>query len=519
MTEKFNPLHNFKYDVPAAIVVFLVALPLCLGVAVASGATPFAGIIAGVAGGIVTGLISRSPLSVSGPAAGLTTIVLAAIQGLPSYEAFLVSVFLAGCFQIVLGFLKAGIIGDFIPNSAIKGMLAAIGIILILKQIPHALGYDKDYEGDFYFAQSDGENTFSELLHLIDRHFTPGAIVVSLISIAFLFWWDSTPLRRRNRFLQLLPGPLIVVVFGVVMNEVFRATMPTLVIEAEHLVGLPTFASFGALAESLHFPDFSMVAHPAVWQSALTIGLVASMESLLSIEAVDKLDPYKRVTPTNRELMAQGAGNISSSLLGGIPVTSVIVRSSANVGSGGRTQAATILHGVLLMICVLSIPVLLNKIPLSALAAVLITTGYKLAKPGIFMEKYRKGWSHLLPFVITILAILFTDLLKGVLIGSVVSAFFIVYNNYKSAITVTCHENTWLVRFHKGLSFIHKYEVKQTLKNIPNDAAVIIDMRQTNFVDLDNVEIIRDFVQNARYRNIAVEYEFAKNSAVERWFQ
>jgi carbonic anhydrase len=256
-------------------------------------------IIAGIVGGIVVGLISGSPLSVSGPAAGLTTIILAAIQGLPSYEAFLLAVFLAGCVQIVLGLLKAGIIGDFIPNSAIRGMLAAIGIILILKQIPHALGYDKDYQGDFSFVQSDGENTFSEIFHLIDRHFTPGAIFISLLSIAFLFWWDSTPLRKKNRFLQLLPGPLVVVVFGVVMNEVFRNFVPDFVIEAEHLVGLPAFSSFGALAESLRFPDFSLIAHPDVWKSAVTIGLVASMESLLSIEAVDKLDPYKRITPTS----------------------------------------------------------------------------------------------------------------------------------------------------------------------------------------------------------------------------
>jgi MFS superfamily sulfate permease-like transporter len=487
-------------------------------VAVASGATPFSGIIAGIVGGIVVGLISGSPLSVSGPAAGLTTIILAAIQGLPSYEAFLLAVFLAGCVQIVLGLLKAGIIGDFIPNSAIRGMLAAIGIILILKQIPHALGYDKDYQGDFSFVQSDGENTFSEIFHLIDRHFTPGAIFISLLSIAFLFWWDSTPLRKKNRFLQLLPGPLVVVVFGVVMNEVFRNFVPDFVIEAEHLVGLPAFSSFGALAESLRFPDFSLIAHPDVWKSAVTIGLVASMESLLSIEAVDKLDPYKRITPTNRELLAQGAGNISSSLLGGIPVTSVIVRSSANVSSGGRTQSSTILHGSLLLICVLAIPTLLNKIPLAALAAVLITTGYKLAKPDIFIQKYKKGWSHLIPFIITILAILFTDLLKGVVIGSVVSAFFIVYNNYKSALTVLCDGDIWLVRFHKGVSFVHKAELKSTFKSVPDDTTVIIDMRQTNFVDLDNVEIIKDFAQNARYRNIQVEYDFAKGSPIERWF-
>lgn len=495
---------SLRYDAPAALVVFLVALPLCLGIALASGVPLFSGIIAGVVGGVVVGLISRSPLSVSGPAAGLTVIVLAAVNSLPSLEAFFLAVMLAGGFQMILGLLRAGLIGDFIPSAVIKGMLAAIGLILILKQIPHAVGYDHDYEGDFSFFQPDGDNTFSALLHMLNEKFTPGAITIALISLIFLFWWDASPLRKKG-FLQYIPGPLVVVIFGISANEFFKMVWPSFaIIDQAHMVTIPVADSFNSFLGQFRSPDFSMISHPAVWTTALTLGLVATVETLLSIEAVDKLDPYKRNTPANRELFAQGAGNIVSGLLGGLPVTSVIVRSSANVDAGARTRLSGILHGVLLFICVATIPFLLNKIPLSALAAVLIAVGYKLTKPSIFIKKYKKGWAHLIPFVLTIVAILLTDLLIGIGIGLVFSALFIIRANYHSAILHVSEGNKHLLRFKKDLSFLHKYELKRFLNEIPEDAELIIDVSRTSFIDLDNSEIINDFIEASALRGVKV---------------
>ena len=503
-SESFRLTSNLRYDAPASLVVFLVALPLCLGIALASGVPLFSGIIAGVVGGIVIGLVSRSPLSVSGPAAGLTVIVLDAVQSLPSFETFLLAVVLAGVLQILLGIFKAGIIGDFIPSSVIKGMLAAIGLILILKQIPHAVGYDSDYSGDMSFVQSDGENTFSALWHMLDKQFTPGAIIISLLSLIFLFWWDATPLRKKSIF-QYLPGPLIVVVFGVLANALFMTAAPALAIEAEHLVSIPVAGSFDAFLQLFSFPDFSHIGNQEVWVVALTLGMVASLESLLSIEAVDKLDPFKRTTPTNRELVAQGVGNITSGLIGGMPVTSVIVRSSANVSSGARTRMSAIMHGVMLALCAIAIPALLNKIPLAALAAVLLSVGYKLTKPEIFIKKYQMGWAHLVPFVTTIVAILLTDLLIGIGIGLFVGGAFVIFNNYHSAILHVADGKNHLIRFKKDMSFMHKYELKRTLEKVPSDSDLVIDISKTGFIDLDNVELINEFIQTASYRDIRVK--------------
>lgn len=501
-SESFRPSANLRYDAPAALVVFLVALPLCLGVALASGVPLFSGIIAGAVGGIVIGLISRSPLSVSGPAAGLTVIVLGAVQSLPSFEAFLLAVFLAGAFQILLGVIRAGLIGDFIPSSVIKGMLAAIGLILILKQIPHAVGYDSDPEGDFSFWQLDGENTFSTLWAMLDR-FEPGAILIALISLVFLFWWDYTPLRKKP-WLQYLPGPLVVVIFGVLANTFFQAAFPALAITSEHLVNIPVSSSFDAFLAHFRFPDFSQVGNREVWSTAITIGMVASLETLLSIEAIDKLDPFKRITPTNRELLAQGIGNMTAGLIGGMPVTSVIVRSSANVNSGGRTQVSTILHGVLLMVCVIAIPGLLNKVPLAALAAVLISVGYKLTKPQVFIDKYEKGLAHIVPFVVTIIAILLSDLLVGIGVGLFVAGAFIIFNNFHSAILHVTEGGKHLIRFKKDMSFMHKYELKRTLEKIPPDSDLVIDVSRSNFIDYDNAEIINEYIEAAHYKNINV---------------
>ncbi len=494
---------HWRQDLPASLVVFLVALPLCLGIALASGAPLFAGLIAGIAGGLVVGALSQSPLSVSGPAAGLAVVVLSAIQSLPSYQAFLLAVVLAGLLQILLGVARAGLVSNYFPSAVIKGMLSAIGIILILKQIPHAVGYDANYEGDESFWQADGYNTFSGLIHLFREALSPGAVIISVLSLVFLFWWESGRVKK-SPWMKLMPGPLVVVAFGILGNLVFQQFAPALAIGSEHLVSVPIAASASEFLAQFSFPDFSQATNKDVWLAGLTLGLVASVETLLNIEAVDKLDPLRRNTPPNRELMAQGAGNIVSGMLGGIPVTSVIVRSSANVNSGAVSKLSAIAHGALLLVCVVAIPAVLNLIPLSALAAVLISIGYKLAKPEIFVRKYRKGLAHFIPFVVTILAILFTDLLVGVCIGLMVGAFFVVRQNYHSAISMYQDGNNYLLRFKKDLSFIHKFELKGYLSQIPEESNVLIDLSMVSFVDLDNAEILNDFIATAKDKGIQV---------------
>ena len=411
-----NYLKNLGTDLPASIVVFLVALPLCLGIALGSGAPLFSGIIAGMVGGIIIGSLSGSQLSVSGPAAGLTAIVFAAITKLQVYEAFLLAVVLAGIIQMILGFLKAGILGDYVPNSVIKGMLAAIGIILILKQLPHFVGYDKDYEGDESFSQGDDENTFSAIFNSFDA-ITPAALIIGVISIIILIIWE-TKFFKSNKVLSLIPGPLVVVLLGVLLNYIFNINENYFHWgdRKVNLVTLPIAENASMFVSFFTFPDFSHIKNPQVWISGLTIAIVASLETLLGIEAVDKLDPLKRVTPTNRELKAQGVGNMVSGLLGGLPLTSVVVRSSANVMAGAKTKISTITHGFLLLVSVYFIPDILNTIPLSALAAILIFTGYKLAKVGLFKDFYRKGIDQFVPFVVTVLAILLTDLLIGIVV-------------------------------------------------------------------------------------------------------
>ncbi len=496
-------ISNLKYDLPAALVVFLVALPLCLGVAVASGVPAFSGIIAGAVGGIIVGLLSGSQLSVSGPAAGLTVIVLNAVQSLPTFEAFLLAVFISGILQMILGILKAGVIGDFIPSAVIRGMLSAIGLILILKQIPHALGYDKDYEGDFSFSQNDGKNTISELFSLFHEVLSPGAIVISVFSLVMLNLWDH-PQIRKNRVLQYIPGPLIVVLLGIACSMLFNTVLPAFSIEKEHMVNIPVASGASAFLNQFSVPDFTLIANQDIWITAVTLAIVASVETLLSIEAVDKIDPFKRISPTNRELLAQGAGNMISGFVGGMPVTSVIVRSSANVSSGGRTRMATILHGVLLLLSVALIPRVLNMIPLSTLAAILIAVGYKLTKPEIYIRKWKKGRSHFIPFVFTIISILLTDLLTGVMIGIATGALFVVISNFKSAFTCVVDGTNHLIRFKKNLSFVHKAELRKLFRQIPDDATVLIDISRIEFVDYDNAEIINDFIDNATFRNVKV---------------
>lgn len=508
-----NPLVNLKYDAPSSVVVFLVALPLCLGIALASGAPMLSGLIAGIVGGLVVASFSGSHLSVSGPAAGLTTIVISALTELGAYEAFLCAVILGGVFQVVLGLLRAGTIGHFFPAAVIKGMLSAIGLILILKQIPHALGYDRDFEGDESFFQADGENTFTEILNAFN-YLSPGAIIISVISVAVLVFWEK-PVIKKNKVLQYVPGPLIAVLLGVLLNAVYKASLPQLSIAQEHLVSLPMTGEF---AKQMVFPDFSHFANPKVYTVALTIGLVASLESLLSIEAADKLDEFKRVTPLNRELRAQGMGNIVSGLLGGLPITAVIVRTSANINAGARTKASAILHGLLLLTAVLSIPHILNLIPFSALAAILIVTGYKLTKPALFREMFRKGWDQFIPFVVTIVAILLSNLLVGIFIGIAVGIFYVLKTNFHEAISLTRHGENYLLRMNKDVSFLNKAVLRKTLERIPDGAQVIIDGGNSQFIDRDIVETIEDFVLNAPNRSIHVEVKKSFSSA-NKFFQ
>lgn len=487
---------------PASIVVALVALPLCLGIALASGAPLFAGLVAGVVGGIVVGALSRSPLSVSGPAAGLSAIVLAAIGNLPTYEAFLLAVCIAGVLQIGLSISRAGVLAEFVPSSVITGMLAAIGLLLILKQLPHAVGYDGDPEGDFSFNQPGGGNTFTALADMVTNDIQPGAILIAAISLAFLFWWDKA--KPKQGPLKLLPGPLVVVVFGVTANAAFQAFAPDLAIAASHLVAVPIAGSASGLVALLRLPDFGAVALPAVWTTAITLAIVASLESLLSVKAVDEIDPERRVTDKNRELLAQGSGNLISGLLGGIPVTSVIVRSSANVDAGATSRLSAVLHGVWLLLSVLLIPAILNLIPLSALAAVLIATGYKLAKPALFIERWQQGWTQFVPFVATVVAILLTDLLIGICVGIAIGIAFVIRRNIADALTVVENGEAVMVRARRNLYFVHKPQLQAALATVPDNRTVLIDLSATNYVDLDNIDIINAFVKAAPFRKLRV---------------
>jgi len=492
-----------RNDLPSSVVVFLVALPLCLGIALGSGAPLFSGIIAGMVGGIVVGALSGSQLSVSGPAAGLTAIVVVAIGKLQIYEAFLLAVVLGGIIQIILGFLKAGILGDYIPSSVIKGMLAAIGLILILKQFPHLVGYDANYPGDESFNQTDGDNTFSGLFGAF-RHLIPAALFIGILSLLIQIVWEKF-VAPKAKVLQLIPAPLIVVVVAVIINESLRSSSPGMAIKESHLVKMPVADSFDSFISFFTFPDFSHILNPVVWTTALTIAIVASLETLLNIEAADDLDPYQRVTPTNRELKAQGIGNMVSGLLGGLPVTSVVVRTSANINSGAKTKMSTIFHGILLLLSVAFIPSLLNLIPLSALAAILIYTGYKLAKPSLFLKFYKKGWDQFLPFVLTVAAILLTDLLKGIVIGCFVGLFFVIRSNFRSAVLVVNDANKYLFRLRKDVSFLNKPIIKNRLEKVPANSYVFIDATRADFIDKDIIEVIEDFLKHAPLKGITVE--------------
>ena len=508
---KNNLFANLKYDFPAGLVVYLVALPLCLGVALASTGRPdllFSGIIAGVIGGIVVGLLSGSSLGVSGPAAGLVVIVLTALETLGSFEAFLLAVVIAGILQVIAGFLKAGVIGYYFPSAVIKGMLAAIGITLILKEIPHAFGYDADFMGDEAFSQKDGQNTFTELFNAV-RYSSTGAIIISAVSLGLLILFDK-PFMKRIQLFKFLPGALFVVLIGISLNLIFSVTFPQWVLAGEHLVQLPVASSASQFFSFFKTPDFSALNRVEVYTVAVTIAIVASLESLLSVEATDKLDPYKRDTPTNRELIAQGIGNITSGLIGGLPITQVIVRSSANIESGGRSKMGTIVHGTILLLSAVFIPKYLNYIPLSCLAAVLLVVGYKLSKFSLYQGMYKLGKEQFVPFIVTVIAILSTDLLKGIAIGMAVAIYFILSKNYKHSYHYKkeAHKDGDVITIllSEEVTFLNKGSIGLTLDKLPEDSTVIIDGSKSINIDYDVLEIIQDFKEHtAPQRNITVE--------------
>ena len=490
-------------DIKAGMVVFLVAVPLCLGVALASGAPMLSGIVTGVVGGLLVSWLSGSQLMVSGPAAGLTAIVLAAITQLGSFPAFLTAVVLAGLLQIGLRFLRAGIIAYYFPSSVIKGMLAAIGLILILKQIPYALGIGSEvFESDAFSV--NGGNTFSVIGDAI-RAVHPGVALLSAVSMLLLVLWDKPLLAPAKK---VMPGPLAVVLLGIAMSAVLARLSPALAVPAGALVTLPVPDSVGDLAGYLTFPDWSALGNPAVWTVALTLAIVASIETLLSLEATDKLDPYKRTASADRELLAQGIGNTICGLVGGLPMTGVIVRSSANIQAGGRTRKASFVHGLLLLVAVVAAPVLLNMIPLATLAAVLIFIGFKLAHPKLFASAYRAGLKQLAPFVITVVAILLTDLLVGIAIGLAVGAFFILLNNYRYSYSYHREESADHhrvdIRLSEDVSFLNKASIRRMLNELPDDAVVTIDGSASTHIDSDVIEIIHDFRETAETKNITL---------------
>lgn len=498
---------NLKYDLPSALVVFFVAVPLCLGISLASGAPMLAGLVAGTIGGVVVGFLSGSPISVSGPAAGLTSIVLVSIKDLGSMQAFAAAVVLAGVIQIVLGYLKAGVIGNFFPSSVIKGMLAGIGIILILKQIPHALGDDADYEGDESFIQPDNQNTFTEIVQSV-LNFNTGAVLISICCLALLIFWNSGTLKRI-KWLAALPGPLAAVLVGVVVNILYGAFNTGLTLAPDHMVDLPDLS--GGLS-AFSFPDWSILNNSKVYVVAFTLALVASIETLLSIEAADKMDPFKRITPLNRELKAQGAGNMISGLFGGLPVTSVIVRTSTNVASGGRTKVSTIFHGALIAISVVVFPSLLEYIPLSSLAAILILVGFKLTSPSLWRVMLQKGWSQFLPFAVTALVIVLTNLLIGIAIGIGVAIFFVLQSNFHTALIKVNHGNHYMIKFTKDAYFLNKAVLVAAIESIPANSKVMIEGSSVQFFDNDILEIITDFQLAAQTKNIAVEIKKTHNA-------
>ncbi|MCX7089193.1 MAG: carbonic anhydrase family protein [Methylococcales bacterium] len=497
---------HLKHDLPAGIAVFLISIPLSLGIALASGAPLFSGLITGIIGGLVVAPLGSSALGISGAAAGLAVIAFTDIQQL-GFAAFLLAVVLAGCIQISLGLAKAGVIAYYFPSSVTNGMLSGIGLIIFLKQIPHALGYDRDYEGDMAFVQADHSSSFSALANML-AFITPGALLISSVSLLILILWEQ-PFIKNLPLLHLFQGVLLAIITGIGVNYLLQSVYPALALQNEHLVNLPLLDNSADVLKSMTFPDFSQLTNPAIYLTALTLALVASLETLLSIDAVDKLDPYKRVTSANQELMAQGVGNICSGLLGGLPLTQVIIRSSINISSGAKTKVASFIHGVLFLSAVLLIPSLLNKIPLASLASVLMVAGYKLARPSVFKSMYHAGINNFIPFCATVLGLVLTDMLTGIAIGLGTALFSIVLGNYKNAFYFkeARQGNKIIIKFSEHVSFLNKANILQMLKRIPNDSEVVIDASRSKYIDYDVFEIVQNFKLEAALKKIKLTVE------------
>ncbi|NML64509.1 SulP family inorganic anion transporter [Hymenobacter sp. RP-2-7] len=508
-----SPFAHLSQDAPAGLVVFLVALPLCLGISLASGAPLLAGLVAGIVGGLVVSLLSGSHVSVSGPAAGLTIVMVSAIGTLGSFPAVAAATAVAGVMQLALGAARAGIIALYFPAAVIRGMLAAIGIILILKQLPHFVGFDKDYFEDLEFFQADGRTTFTELGAALGA-FSPGSVLIGLASLLLLLLWDR-PVVRRQAWARLVPGALVAVLAALGLNQLLHLLAPAWQVRPAHLVHLPVLTTLGQLSREMTWPDYSALRRPATYGVALTIAIVASLETLLSIEAVDNLDPQKRHTPPNRELLAQGAGNLVSALLGGLPLTAVIVRSSANIAAGARTRLAAFIHGTLLLASLLLLGRWLNLIPLSALAAVLLVVGFKLTKPALYRQQWRLGWAQFGPFIFTIIAVLFTDLLKGVSLGLVLGFFFILKDNAKAGSYLRRESGApdappapgelLHLRLPEHVSFLNKASIVTTLDQLPAGSRVLLDGSRSDVIDHDVLEAIEAFRQAAPARGIELE--------------
>lgn len=485
---------NAKNDLTAGLIVFLIALPLCLGIAQASHAPLFSGIVAGVIGGIVIGFFSRSSLSVSGPAAGLVAIVIVAIEKMGAFDIFLCSVIIAGALQMVLGFIRAGSIANYFPTSVIEGMLAGIGLTIILKQLPDAFGYIKPAAHNAGIEDGEGGVALGPIQHLVD-HIEPGAIIIALVGLAILILWST---KAMSRF-KMIPAGLLVVVLGTILNEFFKAAAPSLYVSGTHLVSLPVPSSAADFFTQFKLPDFSGFSKPIVWQTGATIAIVASIETLLCIEATDKLDPMKRYTSGDAELRAQGIGNMLSGFVGGLPITSVIVRSSANINAGAKSKMSTITHGILLLVCVATIPFILNLIPKASLAAILVFTGYRLCRPAVFKHMWHAGLSQFIPFAVTTIcvALPFLGLLKGVGIGMIISIFYILRNNLRIPFfyhrTEYASSDVICLKLAQEVSFLNKASIKKTLENLPEGSTVILDASETEYIDYDVLELIKEF--------------------------
>lgn len=498
----------FRNDWKSGISVFLVALPLCLGIALASGAPLFSGLISGIVGGIIIGIFSGSQLSVSGPAAGLTIIVATAIKDLGSYQGFLVAVILAGVLQLIFGYLKGGRLSAFFPDSVIKGMLVAIGLVIILKQIPHALGDDQDYEGEFEFEQvADGQNSFTELIRsFVD--FNYGAVNITICCLVLMIIWDKLA-KKKITFFQAFPSSLAAVALGICINQIYTIYIPEYYLgnSTMHMVTVPLFKTLGDFTSTLISPDFTFLSNAKIYTVAITLAIVASLESLLSLEATDSIDPEKRISSGDKELKAQGIGNILSGFLGGLPVTSVVVRTSANVYSGAKSRTSTIFHGVLLACSIIFIPTILNKIPLASLAAILLMVGYKLANPEVFKNVFKEGYNQFIPFMITILVVVFKDLLWGIAVGSLVGILFVLRTNFNNAITSVREGNNVLIKLNKDIYFMNKSQIKEIFLDLRDGDDVFIDGTKAKFIDHDIFSILLEFKKNAKRRNIEVDFK------------